>query len=139
MVQSHAVLTPAAPETEKITINLGHVDLGRIDLLVREGFFSNRSDLIRTAIRTLLEKHGATTEQGVVRHMLEMGVRRWSRADLEVAQAAGETLDIKVLGLAILDDDIPPELAQATIARLTVLGTLQAPKAVKAALADRLA
>ncbi len=139
MAKTQSLLTPSVPETEKITINLGHVDLGRIDLLVREGFFSNRSDLIRTAIRSLLDKHGDTTEQGVVRHMLEMGVRRWTRADLEAARSANETLDIKVLGLAILDDDIPPELARATIARLTVLGTLQAPKDVKAALADRLA
>ena len=139
MAKIQSLLTPSVPETEKITVNLGHIDLGRIDLLVREGFFSNRSDLIRTAIRSLLDRHGETTEQGVIRHMLEMGVRRWSRADLEEVRAANETLDVKVLGLAILDDDIPPELARATIARLTVLGTLQAPKDVKAALADRLA
>ena len=129
---------PKTTETEKITINLGHVDLGQIDLLVREGFYSNRSDLIRTAIRGLLAKHGDTTTDAVLRHTLEMGVRNFSRTDLEAVQRAGEQLDIKVLGLAVIDDDVSIELARATIARLVVLGTLQASKEMKSALADRM-
>jgi Ribbon-Helix-Helix transcriptional regulator family len=34
-------LRPRAADNEKITINLGHVDLGHIDLLVQEGTASN--------------------------------------------------------------------------------------------------
>lgn len=125
-------------DTEKITINLGPVDLGHIDLLVREGFYSNRSDFIRTAIRAQLAGHAEVSRQSVVRHRLELGVHRWDRADLEAARQAGERLSIQVLGLAVIGDDVDPELALATIDRITVLGTLQAPKAVRQALADRI-
>ena len=129
---------PAAPETEKITINLGHVDLGKIDLLVREGFYTNRSDMIRTAIRALLERHQADTAIVQTRHSFDMGIRLFSRSDLEELLGKGERLDIKVLGLAIIASDVEPELARASIARLTVLGTLQASREVKQALADRM-
>jgi Arc/MetJ-type ribon-helix-helix transcriptional regulator len=131
-------LFPDAPETEKVTINLGHVDLGRIDLLVREGFYTNRSDLIRAAIRAELDRNKPQTEAAAVRHSFDLGIRAWSRDDLLAVQAAGQTLEIKVLGLAILHPDIEPDLARATIARITVLGTLQASRDVKQALADRL-
>jgi Arc/MetJ-type ribon-helix-helix transcriptional regulator len=131
-------LFPPAPETEKITINLGHYDLGRIDLLVREGFYTNRSDLIRAAIRAELDRNKVQAEAAAVRHSFDLGIRAWSRDDLLAVQAAGEQLDIKVLGLAILHPDIEPELARATIARITVLGTLQASRDLKEALADRL-
>jgi Arc/MetJ-type ribon-helix-helix transcriptional regulator len=131
-------LFPDAPETEKITINIGHVDLGRIDLLVREGFYTNRSDLIRAAIRAELDRNKPQTEAAAVRHSFDLGIRAWSRDDLLAVQAAGQTLDIKVLGLAILHPDIETDLARATIARITVLGTLQASRDIKQALADRL-
>jgi Arc/MetJ-type ribon-helix-helix transcriptional regulator len=138
MTASIHPIFPAAPETEKITINLGHVDLGRIDLLVREGFYTNRSDLIRAAIRAELDRNKTQTEAATVRHSFDLGIRAWSRDDLLAVQAAGQTLDIKVLGLAILRPDIDPDLARATIARITVLGTLDAPRELKQALADRL-
>jgi Arc/MetJ-type ribon-helix-helix transcriptional regulator len=126
-------------DTEKLTINLGYVDLGRIDLLVTEGFFSNRSDFIRTAIRNQLVNHSGAVEQSVIRRTLEMGLRRYSRRDLEAVKAAGEKLRIRVLGLASIDNDVPPDLALATIESITVLGALQASSAVKIALADRIA
>jgi Arc/MetJ-type ribon-helix-helix transcriptional regulator len=129
-------LKPA--ESEKITINLGHVDLGHIDLLVEEGFFSNRTDFIRTAIRNQLDRHNDAVKQSVSRHKLDIGLRRYSREDLEAARARGETLHIQVLGLAIIAHDVTPELAGATIGSLHILGTLQASPAVKAALSDRL-
>lgn len=125
-------------ESEKITINLGHVDLGRIDLLVQEGFYSNRTDFIRTAIRSQLDGHADVVQQSLARHTLELGLRVYTRADLEAAQSVNETLHIKVVGLARIAPDVTPELARATIASITVLGTLQASNAVKAALADRI-
>lgn len=131
-------LRPKAGETEKITINLGYVDLGQIDLLVQEGFYSNRSDFIRTAIRNQLSSHTEVVQQSVRRHTLELGLRHYSRADLEAVQARGEKLEIQVLGLVSFADDISPELAQATIESITVLGALQASRNLKAALADRI-
>ena len=125
-------------DSEKITINLGHVDLGHVDLLVREGFYSNRSDFIRTAIRNQLSRHEEAMRQTVERHHIELGVRRYDRADLEAAKAAGERLHIQVLGLAIITDDVEPQLALETIGSLQVLGALQASAAVKAALKDRI-
>ena len=127
-----------AADTEKITINLGYVDLGHIDLLVQEGFYSNRTDFIRTAIRNQIERHAETTKQTVARKSVELGLRHYSRDDLETAQAAGQTLDIRVLGLATIAQDVTPELARATIASVEVLGALHAPPAVKAALRDRI-
>ena len=125
-------------DTEKITINLGYVDLGRIDLLVQEGFYSNRTDFIRTAIRNQLTSQSTEVSQSIERHTLELGLRDYGVADLEAARAAGETLHIKVVGLARIAPDVSPELALATIASLTVLGALQASPQVKAALAGRI-
>lgn len=126
------------PETEKITVNLGYVDLGRIDLLVREGFYSNRTDLIRTAIRNQLAAQSREVDQSIERHTLELGLRDVSVADLEAARAAGEKLHVKVVGLARIAPDVSADLARATIASITVLGALQASAEVKAALADRI-
>lgn len=127
------------PDSEKLTLNLGFVDLGRIDLLVRDGFYSNRSDFIRTAVRNQLATHADIAAQATTRLALELGLRRFNRMDLEAVRDAGERLEIRVLGLAIIDDDVSPELARQTIASLTVLGALHASAEIKAALADRLA
>ena len=127
-----------APETEKITINLGFVDLGHIDLLVTEGFYSNRTDFIRTAIRNQLSVQQEAVRQVVSRKSLVLGLQRFTRADLESVQRAGETLDVRVLGLATVDDDVPPELASATINSVTVLGAFHASPAVKNALSGRI-
>jgi Arc/MetJ-type ribon-helix-helix transcriptional regulator len=126
------------PDSEKLTLNLGFVDLGSIDLLVRDGFYSNRSDFIRTAIRNQLATHADTAKKAASRLTLELGLRTFARQDLEAVQAAGERLKIRVLGLAVIADDVTPDLARATIESLTVLGALHAPAAVKDALADRL-
>ena len=125
-------------DSEKITINLGYVDLGHIDLLVREGFYSNRSDFIRTAIRTQLDRHADAVKQSVARRHLELGLRHFTRADLERVRTAGETLHIQVLGLAVIASDVSADLARATIASIHVLGALQASPDVKAALSDRI-
>ena len=130
-------LRPRLPETEKITINLGYVDLGHVDLMVQEGFYSNRTDFIRTAIRNQLERHADVVKQSTVRQSLDLGLRNYSREDLEAVQRAGETVHINVLGLASIAQDVTPELARATIASVSVLGALHASPAVKAALADR--
>ena len=124
-------------ETEKITINLGYVDLGQVDLLVQEGFYSNRTDFIRTAIRNQLRSYGDVLTQTVARRSMVLGLQRYTRADLERLLAAGEQVHIQVLGLATIDDDVPPQLAARTIASISVLGALRASPAVKAALADR--
>jgi Arc/MetJ-type ribon-helix-helix transcriptional regulator len=125
-------------ETEKVTINLGLIDLGQIDLLVQEGFYSNRTDLIRTAIRNQLQLHGDVIKQTVARKSLVLGLQHYSRADLEAVRDAGQKLQIQVLGLASIGADVTPELALATIESLTVLGALHASAAVKAALAGRI-
>jgi Arc/MetJ-type ribon-helix-helix transcriptional regulator len=131
-------LRASPAETEKITINLGYVDLGHIDLMVGDGFYSNRTDFIRTAIRTQLDRHNDVLKKSIARQQLDLGLRRYSREDLEAVQAAKETLHIQVLGLAIIAGDVSPELARGTIASIHVLGALQAPPAVKAALKDRI-
>ena len=125
-------------ETEKITINLGLVDLGQIDLLVQEGFYQNRTDFIRTAIRNQLNAHAEAVKQTVSRKELVLGLQHYSRRDLEAVRAAGETLQIRVLGLASIADDVPPELALATIDSIDVLGAFRASPSVKAALAERI-
>jgi Arc/MetJ-type ribon-helix-helix transcriptional regulator len=132
------VLRDKGGDTEKITINLGFVDLGRVDLLVQEGFYSNRTDFIRTAIRNQLASHAEAVAQSIVRHTLELGLRDYSRADLESVKAAGEKLHIKVVGLARIASDVTPELALATIESITVLGALQASAELKSALAERI-
>ena len=131
-------LRDRAGESEKITINLGYVDLGHIDLLVQEGFYSNRSDFIRTAIRNQLATHGEEVKKSIVRHTLELGLRQYTRGDLEAVKEAGETLHIKVLGLTSIAPDVTPALALETISSITVLGALHASKEVKTALADRI-
>ncbi len=129
---------PGGGESEKITINLGPVDLGQIDLLVQEGFYANRSDFIRTAIRQHLSAHAQVVEKTVARRALVLGIQRFSRQDLEAVRASRERLDIQVLGLASIADDVSPDLARQTIGSLVVLGVFQASQAVKAALADRI-
>ena len=131
-------LRPRTGESEKITINLGHVDLGHIDLMVQEGFYSNRTDFIRTAIRNQLERHADAVKQAIGRNKVELGLRHFSREDLEAVRAAGQVIHIRVLGLASIAADVTPELARATIGSVAVLGALHASSAVKAALADRI-
>jgi Arc/MetJ-type ribon-helix-helix transcriptional regulator len=125
-------------ELEKITINMAPVDLGQIDLLVQEGFYQNRTDFIRTAIRNQLTAHAEAVKQTVSRKELVLGLQHYTRRDLEAVRAAGETLQIRVLGLASIADDVPPELALATIDSIDVLGAFRASPAVKAALAERI-
>ncbi|MDN3575499.1 CopG family transcriptional regulator [Chitinimonas viridis] len=127
-----------AGETEKITINLGVVDLGQIDLLVQEGFYSNRTDFMRTAVRNLLSSHGEVVKQAVARHTLTLGLQHFTRQALEAVRARGEQLQIQVVGLASIDDDVSVELALATIESIYVLGVLQASPAIRAALAERI-
>ncbi len=130
---------PRLADSEKITVNLGPVDLGHVDLLVQDGFYGNRADFIRTAIRNQIERHADAARRSVARRGLDLGLRHLGRAELEAARDSGQPLDIRVLGLLAIAPDVSPELARAAIASLSVLGALQAEPAVKAALADRLA
>jgi Arc/MetJ-type ribon-helix-helix transcriptional regulator len=138
MVKVRLVEPRREPESEKITINLGYIDLGQIDLLVQEGFYSNRTDFIRTAIRNQIVNHGDVVKQTVARRSLVLGLQRYSREDLERVKKAGEQLHIQVLGLATIDDDVPARLAVQTIASITVLGALRASAEVRSALAARI-
>jgi Arc/MetJ-type ribon-helix-helix transcriptional regulator len=131
-------LRPRTPDTEKITVNLSYVDLGHVDLMVREGFYSNRTDFIRTAIRNQLERHADVVKQSTVRKSLDLGLRNYSGEDLEAVQRVGEMLHINVLGLVTIAEDVTPDLARATIASVSVLGAFHATPAVKAALVDRI-
>ena len=125
-------------DTEKMTINLGVVDLGQIDLLVHEGFYSNRSDLVRTAVRNQIAAHADTVKKTVARRGLTLGLQHCSKADLERLQAAGERIQIQVVGLVRIADDVTPELARATIESVSVLGAFHASAEVRRALADRM-
>ena len=138
MVEKADKRTLNAPDSEKITINLGYVDLGQIDLLVDEGFYSNRSDFIRTAIRNRLDRHTDAMKESVARRQLDLGLRRYERAELEAVRAAGERIHIQVLGLAVIATDVSADLARATIASIEVLGALQASPEIKTALSDRI-
>ena len=131
-------LRPKAADSEKITINLGVVDLGQVDLLVQDGFYSNRTDFIRTAIRNQLGRHEEAVKSSVHRKQLELGLRHYSRSDLEAVEARGEMLSISVLGLANIARDVTPDLALRTIASLEVLGALHISAEVRAALGDRI-
>jgi Arc/MetJ-type ribon-helix-helix transcriptional regulator len=138
MAENVQLLRPKPGDTEKITVNVGYVDLGQIDLLLHEGFYSNRTDFIRTAIRNQLDRHADVVKQSAVRKSLDLGLRHYSREDLEAARDAGAVLHMKVLGLASIAADVTPELARAVIGSVVVLGALHASPAVKAALADRM-
>ncbi|MDO9093322.1 MAG: CopG family transcriptional regulator [Rubrivivax sp.] len=140
MIQRNTALEtrPRAGETEKMTVNVGVVDLGQVDLLVQEGFYSNRSDLIRTALRNQLALHADAVKQTVARRTLTVGLQHYGRLDLERAVAAGQRLQIQVVGLARIADDVTPELALAAIESVTVLGALQASPAVRRALSSRI-
>ena len=129
---------PKLADSEKITINVGVIDLGQIDLLVQEGFYSNRTDLIRTAIRNQLTTHADVLRQTVARRTLVLGLQEFSRRDLEAVRKSKTKLRIQVLGLVRIADDVTPALASETIESILVLGALQAPPAVKTALADRI-
>ncbi len=124
-------------DTEKLTVNFGFVDLGHIDLLVGDGFYSNRSDFIRTAVRNQLDRHAEFVSKTVARRSLDLGFRHYTRATLEEARMRGAPLDINVLGLASIAPDVTPELARTAIASVTVLGVLHASPEVRRALADR--
>jgi Arc/MetJ-type ribon-helix-helix transcriptional regulator len=126
-----------SPDSEKITVNLGFIDLGRIDLMVRDGFYANRADFIRTAVRNQLERQEEAVRQSAARRQLQLGLSHYTSQDLEAARNAGTPLHIQVLGLASIASDVTPELARAAIASVQVLGAFQASAAVKAALADR--
>jgi Arc/MetJ-type ribon-helix-helix transcriptional regulator len=128
----------ATPDSEKLTINLGHVDLGQIDLLISEGFYSHRSDFIRTAIRNQLTSHAAELRDTTARRMLVLGLHSYGRSDLEALGRRGETLHLRVLGLLRFGADVTPQLARKTIASIVLLGAMQASPAVRAALADRM-
>lgn len=126
------------PDSEKITINLGYVDLGHIDLLVQEGFYSNRTDFIRTAIRNQLDRQNDAVRQSLARHRLTLGVSLYGKTELEGLAARGERLDLQVLGLLVIAADVPGDLARQTIASIHVLGALQATAEVRSALHDRI-
>ncbi|MEO6065312.1 MAG: hypothetical protein ABIP49_05990 [Lysobacterales bacterium] len=128
----------ALPDSEKITINIGFVDLGQIDLLVAESFYANRSDFIRAAIRQQLLQHGESLRQAVARKTLMLGLQHFTRADLERVRESGQKLQVKVLGLTSIASDVTPELALATIESILVLGALNASAEVKAALTERM-
>jgi Arc/MetJ-type ribon-helix-helix transcriptional regulator len=138
MVNNVRELRPKPGDSEKVTINLGYVDLGQIDLMVHEGFYSNRTDFIRTAIRNQLDRHADVVKQSVARNTLDLGLRHYTREDLEAVRASRQPLNLHVLGLLSIAADVSPELARAAIASLSVLGALHASPEVKTALADRM-
>lgn len=135
---SKSLTAAPKPQDEKITVNLGCVDLGQIDLLVQEGFYANRTDVIRTAVRNQLAQHADAVRQAAARKTLTLGVLHLAKTDLQALKDAKQTMEVRVLGLATIAPDVTPDLALATISSLTVLGALHASPAVKAALSKRI-
>lgn len=125
-------------DTEKITINLGPVDLGRIDVLVDQGLYSNRTDAIRTAIRNLLDRHEAVISSAAERRSFALGALFLDRSDLLRKKEKGEKYSIRMIGVLSLADDIEPELALETIGSIEVKGVFRASAKVKEALAGRI-
>ena len=125
-------------ETEKVSMNMNVVDLGHIDLLVEQGFYTGRTDFLRTAIRNLLATHSETTKQAVLGRSFTVGIHVYSRQDLEKAREAGKQLTIHVVGMLVIDSSVSVELALATIHSLQVYGVFRASEAVKAALTSRM-
>lgn len=132
------VITARPLDSEKITINLGLVDLGKVDLMVQEGFYSSRTDFIRTAIRNHLATHDDALRQAITRKTLALGLMEFTRADLEAVKREGRRLRIQVVGLARIAEGVTPALALATIESVSVLGAFHASAAVRAALKDRI-
>jgi Arc/MetJ-type ribon-helix-helix transcriptional regulator len=126
------------PDTEKITINMSAVDLGKVDLLVQEGLYSNRTDFIRTAIRNLLDKHSLEIQQSVTRHSYSIGALIYDKSDLEKLRTKGEKINLTLVGFLHLTSDIPPELALEVIESIEVRGVFHASETLKAALAERI-
>lgn len=126
------------PESEKITINMNVVDLGKVDTLVQEGVYSNRTDFIRTAIRNLLDKHSLEIQQTVSRNSFAIGILVYDRSDLEKVRARGEKLNFNIIGMLSLDKDIPVDLADEVIESVQVRGVFNASEPVKAVLSDRM-
>lgn len=125
-------------DTEKITVNANAVELGKIDLLVEQGHYVNRSDFIRSAIRSQLEKHSFEVQQAVTRNSYVIGALSYNKSDMEEFQTKGERLKISVMGILHLQKDIPASLAAEVIESAQVRGVFQASEAVKAALNDRM-
>lgn len=117
---------------EKITINMEPVDLGRIDVLVAQGLFANRTDLIRTAIRNLLDRHDTVINEVVVKQSFAVGVMHVGRRDLEQRVAAGERIAVRVIGMLSIASDVDASLARDAIESITVHGVYRAPDQVKA-------
>ena len=114
------------------------VDLGKVDLLVQEGLYSNRTDFIRTAIRNLLDKHSPEIQQSVTRHSYSIGALIYDKSDLEKLRNKGEKINLTLVGFLHLTSDIPPELALEVIESIEVRGVFHASEALKAALAERI-
>ena len=127
----------AGPPDEKLSVNLGPVDLGTIDVLVEEGFYATRADFIRSAVRRQLDEHKVALDAAIIRREFTVGFVHHNAAGLRAAKDKGQRLDIKVIGVLQLADDIDPDLAEEAIERIKVHGTLRAPKAVLARLGER--
>ncbi len=125
-------------DSEKITINMGPVDLGKIDLLVEQGHYSNRTDFIRTAIRSQLDKHTPEVQHAVTTNSFAVGVLSYDRSHLERLKAKRKKLTITVIGALHLSKDISPELACEAIESVQVRGIFHASDEVKAALAGKM-
>lgn len=125
-------------DTEKITINMSAVDLGKVDLLVQEGLYSNRTDFIRTAIRNALDKHNVEIQQSVIRHAFVIGMVHYDPSEFEECKSQGKKLRIRVIGMLDISSKITPELADQVVESIQVRGIFQAPEEVKKVLADRM-
>ncbi len=121
-------------ETEKITINMNVVDLGKADLLVEQGFYSNRTDFIKTSIRNQLSVHANVVDNVITDKSIYLGVALYNRKDLEKVLEQNKVLDIKAAGMVILANDIDVELATKAIKSLKVYGVLKASPEIKKAL-----
>ena len=125
-------------EIERITTGVGIVDLGQIDRLVDKDLFATRSEFIRTAIRTYLEQYREELVQAGFKKSFTIGVHILNAHDLEDVVAAGNAIDLHVVGSLTISQDVTPELARKAIRSVAVYGSFRAREEIKAALADRI-
>ena len=124
-------------ETEKVCINLPAAELGKIDVLVAEGLFASRTDLIRSGIRSILDVHDDAVRR-VARTEARIGYQLLMRSELEAARNSRQKLTLFVVGVLRIQGSVTPDLADATIDRIRIFGTVRGPAEVLTRLEDRI-
>lgn len=109
--------------SEKVSVNINEEALSKIDLLVEDGFYSNRSDFINRAVDTLLDRENRTVDKLLEIHSKEkinsrqwfVGVQTMGSQYLEKVKEQGVRLRIKGCGVLYFEKDAAQELVFETV------------------------